>query len=303
MLRKFCSTPFFHSADPSFTVTVDIFSLQRYDKCRKRGDPNGTFIFRTDNRIFVPGAMTAPSRVALVTGASRGIGLATARLLGENGWRVALGCRQNLALAEAAAAALREEGYDAFAVMADVADRDAVDRMCSAVESRLGPIGLLVNNAGFAQQKMFCDITPEEWDRMFAVTVTGAFHCCQRVLPGMLRRGGGTIVNISSMWGQTGASCEVHYSAAKAALIGMTKALAKELGPSDITVNCVAPGVIDTDMCASFSEETRAALADETPLGRLGTPLDVARTILFLAGEGGDFLTGQVLAPNGGFVI
>jgi len=175
--------------------------------------------------------------------------------------------------------------------------------MCQAVEERLGTVDLLVNNAGIAQQKMFCDITPEEWDRMFAVTVTGAFHCCQRVLPGMLRRGGGQIINVASMWGQTGASCEVHYSAAKAALIGMTRALAKELGPSGITVNCIAPGVIDTDMCAGLDASTRAGLAEETPLGRLGTPLDVARAILFLAGEGGDFFTGQVLSPNGGFVI
>ncbi len=243
------------------------------------------------------------SPVAFVTGASRGIGLAAARLLGENGWRVALGYLHSRTQAEDAAAALRESGCDAFAVGGDVSVREDVERMCRAVEERLGGVDLLVNNAGIAQQKLFGDITPEEWERMFAVTVTGAFHCCQCVLPGMLRRGGGRIVNVASMWGQTGASCEVHYSAAKAALIGMTRALAKEVGPSGITVNCVAPGVIDTDMCAMLDASARAALADETPLGRLGTPLDVARAILFLAGEGGSFFTGQVLSPNGGFVI
>ncbi len=160
-----------------------------------------------------------------------------------------------------------------------------------------------MNNAGIARQKLFTEVTAAEWDEMFGVCVKGAFHCCQAVLPQMIRRKWGRIINVSSMWGQVGASCEAPYSAAKAALIGLTKALAKEEGPSGITVNCVAPGVIDTEMMAAFSAKEKAALAEETPLGRLGTPGDVAAVIAFLASEAGAFVTGQVLCPNGGFVI
>lgn len=243
------------------------------------------------------------NQTALITGASRGIGCATARMLAENGWNVAIGCLRHREAADLLALRLRQSGCDAEAFTADVADARAVERMTDAVYKRFGGIGLLVNNAGIAQQKLFCDITPEDWERMFAVTVTGAYHCCRRVLPGMIARKWGRIVNISSMWGIAGASCEVHYSAAKAALIGMTRALAKEVGPSGITVNCVAPGVIMTDMCAGFDEAALEEMREETPLGRLGTPEDVARAVVFLAGPGGDFITGQVLSPNGGLII
>ena len=154
-----------------------------------------------------------------------------------------------------------------------------------------------------AQQKLFTDITPEEWQRMLDVNLTGAFNLCQLALPGMIRRKAGRILTVSSMWGQTGGSCEVHYSAAKAGLIGLTKALAKEEGPSGITVNCVAPGVIDTDMMASFTAEDKAALAEETPVGRLGTAEEVAKLLLYLAGEDAGYITGQVFGVNGGLVI
>ena len=160
---------------------------------------------------------------------------------------------------------------------------------------------VLVNNAGIAQQKLFSDITPEEWRRMFAVDVEGVFHCCQCALPYMIHRKAGSIVNISSVWGQVGASCEVHYSAAKAAVIGLTKALAKELGPSGIRVNCVAPGVIRTEMNAHLSGEDMEALREETPLCRIGEPEEVADAVSFLAGEGSRFVTGQILAVSGGF--
>ena len=172
-----------------------------------------------------------------------------------------------------------------------------------AVEQALGRVDVLVSNAGIAQQKLFTDITPEEWQHMLDVNLSGAFHLCQLALPGMIRRKQGRILTVSSMWGQTGGSCEVHYSAAKAGLIGLTKALAKEEGPSGITVNCVAPGVIETDMMAAFTAEDKAALAEETPVGRLGTPEEVAKLLVFLAGEDAGYITGQVFGVNGGLVI
>ena len=173
----------------------------------------------------------------------------------------------------------------------------------AAAEAMLGHVDILVCNAGIAQQKLFTDITPEEWQHMLDVNLTGAFHLCQLALPGMIRRKWGRILTVSSMWGQTGGSCEVHYSAAKAGLIGRTKALAREEGPSGITVNCVAPGVIDTDMMAAFTPADRQALAEETPVGRLGSPQEVARALLFLAGEEAGYITGQVFGVNGGLVI
>ena len=178
-----------------------------------------------------------------------------------------------------------------------------MDRMTKEVLHQFGHIDVLINNAGIAQQKLFTDVTETEWERLFCVNVTGVFHCCQAVMPGMIRRQRGKILNLSSIWGMTGASCEVAYSAAKAAVIGLSKALAKEVGPSGITVNCVAPGVIDTQMNASLDDETRAGLREETPLGVLGKPEDVANLLFFLASEQADFITGQVISPNGGFVI
>ena len=188
-------------------------------------------------------------------------------------------------------------------VQADVSDRREVDAMVQTVLCHFGRVDLLVNNAGIAQQKLFTDLSYEEWRRIFAVDVDGMFHCCQALIPQMIQRQEGKIVNISSVWGLTGASCEVAYSAAKAAVIGLTKALAKELGPSHIQVNCVAPGVIATEMNGALDAATLEALKEETPLGVIGSPVDIARTVLFLASEGGDFLTGQVISPNGGFVI
>ena len=238
-------------------------------------------------------------RSVLITGASRGIGAACALQFAREGYRVILNYCKSEEKARALAERIQKEGGQAALAQADVSQRAQVEKMVR--ES--GPIDVLVNNAGIAQQKLFTLITPQEWERMFAVNVTGMFHTCQCVLPQMIDKKAGRIVNLSSMWGQTGASCEVHYSAAKAAIIGFTKALAKEVGPSGITVNCVAPGVIDTDMNGSLSESDLRSLAEETPLGRIGGAQEVAACVAFLASEEAAFLTGQVLSPNGGMVI
>lgn len=242
-------------------------------------------------------------QTVLVTGASRGIGREIARQFALDGCKVVVNYRKNASDAQNLVASLRESGAVATAIQADVGNRQAVRAMVKQAGALYGPIDILVNNAGIAQQKLFCDISEAEWDAMFDIHVKGAFHCCQAVLPDMIRRQAGKIINVSSIWGLTGGSCEVHYSAAKAALIGLTKALAKELGPSHIQVNCVAPGVIDTDMNAGLDHETRLAISDQTPLGILGTAHDVAHTVLFLASDRSAFLTGQVISPNGGLLI
>ena len=246
-----------------------------------------------------PAVPAANGRCVLISGGDRGIGAAAARAFYAVGYRVAVFYHTN---AEAAAA-LQKELPGVLAVQCDVASRASCELAFRAAEQALGRVDVLVSNAGIAQQKLFTDITPEEWQRMLDVNLTGAFNLCQLALPGMIRRKAGRILTVSSMWGQTGGSCEVHYSAAKAGLIGLTKALAKEEGPSGITVNCVAPGVIDTDMMASFTAEDKAALAEETPVGRLGTAEEVAKLLLYLAGEDAGYITGQVFGVNGGLVI
>lgn len=243
------------------------------------------------------------NKSAIITGGSRGIGAAAALLLARNGWKVAVGCLEHPEKAERLCTLLSAEGHEAFPFQGDVSSAAEMERLARAVLDRWGQIDLLVNNAGIAQQKLFTDITEEDWDRMFAVNVKGVYSCCRAVVPHMVRRKSGNIINISSIWGQAGASCEVHYSAAKAAVIGFTKALAKELGPSGIRVNCVAPGVIATDMNAGLDEKTLETLREETPLGTVGSPEDVAQAILWLAEDSSSFVTGQVIGVNGGFVI
>ncbi|MGI5895426.1 MAG: elongation factor P 5-aminopentanone reductase [Oscillospiraceae bacterium] len=242
-------------------------------------------------------------RTVLITGASRGIGAAAARRFAEAGDRVAINYNTNKDRAQALAAALEKEGYPVKTFRADVSNKQEVIRMINDIHHAFGPVDVLINNAGIAEQKVFAAITEQDWDRMFTTNVKGMYLCTQAVLSDFLQKQSGAIVNLSSVWGITGASCEVHYSAAKAAVIGFTKALAKELAPSGIRVNCVAPGVIDTDMNAALTEETLAILREETPLGTIGTPEQVAEAIYFLAGQGAGFITGQVLSPNGGFVI
>ena len=242
-------------------------------------------------------------KVALITGSSRGIGAAAARELADAGYAVCINYIEREDKAEELAAALRAEGRTVITHRADVANAAAVNEMVRRVERELGYVTLLVNNAGIAEQHLFQDITPEWWERIFAVNLGGCFHCTQAVLGHMLHEHDGCIINVSSIWGSHGASCETAYSATKHAIIGLTRSLAAELAPSHIRVNCVAPGVIDTDMVQVLGRETLDSLAREAiPMGRLGTPEEIARAIRFLADEA-SYTTGQVLGCDGGFII
>ena len=237
-------------------------------------------------------------RVVLITGGSRGIGTAAVRRFAAGGDKVVINYCRSKEQAEALAA---ETG--GWAVQADVSDPEQVRKMVDNVLDKFCQLDILICNAGIAQQKLFGDLTDQDWRRMFAVHVDGMFYTIRAALPHFIHRKEGRILTVSSMWGQVGGSCEVAYSAAKAAVIGMTKALAKELGPSGITVNCVAPGVIDTEMNANLTREDLESLAEETPLGTIGRPEDVAEALWYLASPGAKFVTGQVLAPNGGLVV
>ena len=240
----------------------------------------------------------------LITGASGGIGTAIAEGFACAGYGLVLHYHKGEERAKALAARLAQTySVPALPLQADLSDTGAVQAMFERAAEEFGFIDTLVNNAGIAEQKLFTDLTDEDWDRMIDVNLSGTFRTCRAALPEMIRRKQGTIINVSSMWGQVGASCEVAYSAAKAGVIGLTKALAKEVAPSGITVNCIAPGAIRTPMLDCFTEEDLAALAEETPVGRIGTPEDVAASCVFLASEGARFITGQVLGVNGGFVI
>ncbi|MEG1393028.1 MAG: 3-oxoacyl-ACP reductase FabG [Christensenellaceae bacterium] len=245
--------------------------------------------------------VTHINKTVLITGASRGIGAATALLFAQNGYNVVLHYHKSKEAAKRLQQTIKGMGASAVLVRANVASKAQVDKMILQATDAFGKIDVLVNNAGIAQQKLLSDISEQEWDTMFDVNIKSLFLVTQDVLPQMIHRKCGAIVNVSSIWGICGASCEVHYSAAKAAVIGFTKALAKEVGPSGITVNCVAPGVIKTDMIAEFDEQARQQLIQETPIERLGEPIDVARSIYFLANE--KFITGQILSTNGGLVI
>lgn len=243
------------------------------------------------------------NKVALVTGSSRGIGRAVAARLAREGYAVCINYYERRDKAESLVAELTNAGCRAIAVQADVADRAAVNAMVARCERELGAVTLLVNNAGVAGQALFQDVTDELWERYFSVNLNGARHTIQAVLPHMLHEKAGCIVNISSIWGQHGASCEVTYSCTKHAIIGLTRSLAMELAPSGIRVNCVAPGVIDTDMVRVLGDDTLRDLAQQTPLGRLGTPEDIAAAVSYLASEGASFVTGQVLTVDGGFIV
>lgn len=242
-------------------------------------------------------------KIALVTGSSRGIGRAIALRLAAEGYGVCVNCVERTDLAGELAARIKRDGGRAVACRADVSDPGQVAEMLALVKSELGKVSLLVNNAGIAGQMLFQDITQEQWRRYMGVNLDGAFNCCQAVLPDMLHEKSGCIVNISSIWGLRGASCEVAYSCTKAALVGLTRSLAMELAPSGIRVNCVCPGVIDTDMLSALPDGALDELARQTPMGRLGTPEDISGAVAYFASDAAAFVTGQVLCADGGFIV
>ena len=241
------------------------------------------------------------AKVALVTGAARGIGRAVAEALAREGCDVCVNYIQHEAEARSAAETLTAIGRRCLVVQADVADPAACEAMVRETEAALGPVDILVNNAGISYAGLFQDMTDDDWDRCLAVNLTGARNMARAVLPHMLHEKAGAIVNISSIWGLRGASCEVGYACSKAGIVALTRSLALELAPSHIRVNAVAPGCIDTDMVRVLDRDTVDSLIEETPLGRLGRPEDIAQAVVFLASEKASFITGQVLAVDGGF--
>lgn len=241
-------------------------------------------------------------KIALVTGASGGIGSACARLLAEKGYTVLAHANHNLAAAEALCEDLCSRGLDAHALCCDLSDSAAVTAMCAEILRLYHHVDALVLCAGVSHTGLLTDMTDAQWHRVMDVNVSGSFYLIRALAPGMVCQRDGAIVTISSIWGRSGASCEAAYSASKAAIIGLTQALAKELGPSGVRVNCIAPGVIDTKMMDEHSEQTKKILADETPLGRLGTGEDVAKACAFLLSDDASFITGQTLGVDGGYL-
>ena len=236
-------------------------------------------------------------KTVLITGAGGGIGSAVAREFAEKGYMPILHYHQNSETEQLA------KDLNGFAVRADLAEVSEIEIMTEEIFKQVSHIDVLVNNAGMSISGLLTDIAPETRKKLFAVNVLGMIETTRFLLPSMIHRKSGVILNISSMWGQVGASCEVDYSATKSAVIGFTKALAQEVAPSGIRVNCIAPGVIKTNMLDCYDEQTLNSLAEETPLGRLGTPEDIAKAVYFLCSEEASFITGQILGVNGGFVI
>ena len=242
-------------------------------------------------------------KIALVTGSSRGIGRAIAKVLAEDGYKVCINYRVRKDCADSLVAELTAAGHTAMACGADVSDRSQVNAMVQKIKDTWGDVSLLVNNAGVAGQCQIQDVTDEMWRHYFGVNIDASFYTVQAVLPAMLHAHEGCIVNVSSMWGLRGASCEVTYSATKAALIGFTRSLASELAPTHIRVNCVAPGVINTDMLSALPDGVLPQLAEETPLRRIGEPEDIAAAVRYLSSPAASFVTGQVLTVDGGFIL
>ena len=237
-------------------------------------------------------------KTVLITGAGGGIGSAIAEKFAEQGYLPVLHYHKSQEEAERLA-----EKLHGTAVHADLSEISEIESMTDQILKEIGHIDILVNNAGMSVSGLLTDISPEIRKKIFSVNILGAIECTRLLLPAMIHRKSGSILNISSMWGQVGASCEVDYSASKAALIGFTKALAQEVGLSGIRVNCIAAGVIRTRMLDCYDDQTLSDLAGETPLNRLGTPEDIAEAAVFLCSEKAGFITGQILGVNGGFVI
>jgi len=243
------------------------------------------------------------SKTILITGASKGIGATMAIRFAEKGYNVVMSYNSSVQSALILQKSLEESGYSVTAFRANVKNRADVDLLIKETIYKYGQIDVLINNAGISHQGLLTDLSENDWNDIVGVNLTGVFNCTQAALPHMIKNKSGKIINISSMWGEVGASCEVAYSATKAAVIGFTKALAKEVGPSGINVNCISPGLIDTGMNQALTLEDVEALVNDTPLGRIGTTNDVAEAALFLASDEADFITGQVLGVSGGLVI
>lgn len=241
-------------------------------------------------------------KVALVTGGAKGIGAATVKKLCKDGYAVAINYNTSEQRALSLCSFCASEGFTVIPVKCDVSVSSDVEKMFSQIEEKLGPVELLVNNAGVSLWGLFDTVTDEEWNNIIGTNLTGTFNCIRRAIPAMLKNKYGRIINISSVWGQEGASCEAVYSASKAGIIGLTKALAKEYAPSGITVNCLCPGVIDTEMMSRFSDEEKAAICEEIPVGRMGTPEEIAHAVSFLADKNSAYITGQILGINGGMI-
>lgn len=246
--------------------------------------------------------MNNMKRVALVTGGAKGIGAAIVKRLCEDGYSVAINYNKSEQRALSLCSFCASEGFTVLPVKCDVSDSCHVGRMFSEIEEKLGTVEVLVNNAGISLWGLFDTVTDDEWNSVIGTNLTGTFNCTRRAIPSMLKNKYGRIINISSVWGQEGASCEAVYSASKAGIIGLTKALAKEYAPSGITVNCICPGVINTDMMSRFSDEEKQAISEDIPAGRMGTPEEIAHAVSFLADKNSAYITGQILGVNGGMV-
>lgn len=247
--------------------------------------------------------MNKNNKTVLVTGGSRGIGKAISKTFAKDGYNVLINFNKSENEAKELYTVLDKKGFSVKLFKADISNREEVENMIDYCIKEFGGLDVLINNAGISQDKLFTDITDEDWDNMMNINLKGSFYCSQVALKYMISEKKGNIINISSIWGISGASCEVHYSISKAGIIGMTKALAKEVAPSNIRVNSIAPGVINTDMLSEYNEDEIDALVEETPLMRLGTSEDIANCAIFLASDKSSFITGQVISPNGGFVI
>lgn len=241
------------------------------------------------------------NKTIIVTGGSRGIGASIVYTLAEENYNIVLNYNKSEEQAKLIQKELKEKGKNIEIFKADVSKREEVKKLVQFALEKFHTIDVLINNAGIAQTKLFTDITDEDWNEMLQKNLTSVFYCSQEVLPVMIHNKKGCIISISSIWGMVGSACEVHYSAAKAGINGMTKALAKELGPSNIRVNSIAPGMIETDMNKEYTEEVKKQIKEETPLQRIGRPIDIARCTKWLIED--EFTTGQIISPNGGWVI
>ena len=243
------------------------------------------------------------SKTVIITGASKGIGAATAILFARKGYNVVLGYNQSLQSVKLLSSSLTGQGFSVLPIKVDVSNKLETEYLISETVSKFGSVDILVNNAGISVSGAINDLDIHDSDKIFDVNLKGVYNCCKSVADQMVKQKSGKIINISSMWGQVGASCEVAYSAAKAGVIGLTKALAKELAPSGISVNAIAPGLIDTSMNSNLTVKDIDDFVKNVPLGRIGTPDDVAAAVMFLATDDADYITGQILGVNGGYVM